>query len=193
MDKVGIHNMGMRGSLEIEAEETDEEDEFLGNLDTKNDQRNGAFKLINTNARSLCPKINSLVDCFEEMGAAVGTVTETWLSDGESLDEDIQNFVHGTGLNMLCRNRVRNDRGFSHGGVALIFDTSACKFKVMEYPNPEDYEVLPCVGSIPGHSRKMVIISCYLPPGYDVPRGKSCLEYISDLCWPARPNIRNLI
>ena len=81
---------------------------------------------------------------------------------------------------MLCRNRTRNDRGFSHGGVALIFNTGACTFKLMDYPNPENFEVLPCIGSLPGHSRKMLIISCYLPPGYDVRKGKACLDHVSD-------------
>ena len=76
----------------------------------------GVFKIINTNASSLCPKINSLVDCFEETGASIGVVTETWLSDGDSLQEDLDNLLHGTGVGMLCRNRDRNNLGFSHGG-----------------------------------------------------------------------------
>ena len=35
--------------------------------------------LINTNVRSLCPKINSLVECMKEVDAAFGVLTETWL------------------------------------------------------------------------------------------------------------------
>ena len=46
--------------------------------------------VLNTNARSLCPKIGSLVDCFSELKAAIGVVTETWLADGVSLQEDIE-------------------------------------------------------------------------------------------------------
>ena len=30
---------------------------------------------LNTNARSLCPKIESLIDCFGELEAAFGVVT----------------------------------------------------------------------------------------------------------------------
>ena len=74
-----------------------------------------------TNARSLCPKINSLVDCFGDMDLAVGVVTETWFSDGVELQEDIEHLSLGTGLRMLCKNRPKNDRGFSHGGVGLLF------------------------------------------------------------------------
>ena len=78
------------------------------------------FTIINTNARSLCPKINSLVDCFEEIGANLGVVTETWLSDGRGLEDDVQLFVLGTGLGMLYRNCPNNARGYAHGGVAFL-------------------------------------------------------------------------
>ena len=44
--------------------------------------------LINTNARSLCPKVNSLITCFEELEASLAIVTETWLTDGERLSDD---------------------------------------------------------------------------------------------------------
>ena len=102
--------------------ENSEEEETLSNDSSPYvNKKNGGeiFKIINTNARSLCPKINSLVDCFEETGATIGTVTETWLSDGESLEQDIQDLLHGTGLGMICRNREENARGFSHGGGSL--------------------------------------------------------------------------
>ena len=133
-----------------------------------------SFTMINTNARSLCPKINSLIDCFEELGVTVGVVTETWLSDGEGLEDDVQDLAHGAGLGMMYRNRPTNDRGYSHGGVAILYQTSACDFKKLDFPNPESFEVLVGVGSLPGHSRKIIFVACYLPPGYDVPRGKRC-------------------
>ena len=79
------------------------------------------FTIVNTNARSLCPKINSLVDCFEEVGAQLGVITKTWLSDGIGLEDDVRDFVLGTGLGMLYRNRPENSRGFSHGGVAIVY------------------------------------------------------------------------
>ena len=35
------------------------------------------FIMINTNARSLCPKINLLVDCFKEIGATFPALKKT--------------------------------------------------------------------------------------------------------------------
>ena len=141
----------------------EEEEEFLSADDLSKD--NGHFTIINTNARSLCPKISSLIDCFEEVGASLGVVTETWMTDGQSMEDDVQNFVLGTGLGFLYRNRKQNNRGFSHGGVAIIFKSSACSFTKLEFPNPGDFEVLVAVGTIPGHTRRMIVIGCYIPPG----------------------------
>ena len=33
-------------------------------------------------------KIDSLIDCFEELDVTLGVVTETWLASGESLDRE---------------------------------------------------------------------------------------------------------
>lgn len=38
--------------------------------------------VINTNARSLCPKIDCLVDCMEEKDAGLAVIMETWLGGG---------------------------------------------------------------------------------------------------------------
>ena len=60
------------------------------------------INIINTNARSLCPKIGSLIDCFEELDGTLGIITETWLADGESLDQDVADLARGAGLGMVC-------------------------------------------------------------------------------------------
>ena len=162
----------------------DDQLEEIENFELHDDDRNitdKSFTIINTNARSLCPKIQSLVDCFEELGAAIGTITETWLTDGQSLQDDIQDLNLGSGIGMICRNRAANSRGFSHGGVAMIYQTGSCNFSRVDLLNPAEFEVLVCAGTIPGHSRKMIVVSCYIPPGYDVARGKACLEYIADV------------
>ena len=51
--------------------------------------------IINTNARSLCPKIGSLIDCFNELDAGIAVVTETWLRDGLELEKDKEDLSRG--------------------------------------------------------------------------------------------------
>ena len=86
----------------------------------ENNQELGTnITVLNTNARSLCPKIESLIDCFDDMQATIGIVTETWLADGESLAEDIADLSAGTGIGLVCLNRERNGAGVAHGGVSV--------------------------------------------------------------------------
>ena len=71
----------------------------------------------------------------------MGVITETWLSDGESLDADIEGLCLGANLGMLCLNRPTNDRGFSHGGVAIVWKASDLTLRQVKLHNPHGYEV----------------------------------------------------
>ena len=62
------------------------------------------------------------------MDAGIGIVTETWLEDGSSLDEDVEDLAHGAGLGFLYRNRPVTERGLSHGGVAIVYKKSDFTF-----------------------------------------------------------------
>ena len=139
------------------------------------------INIVNTNARSLCPKIDSLIDCFEEMDVTLGIVTETWLADGASLDKDVQDLANGAGLDMVCLNRDPNERGVAHGGVAVVSSRSSCTLKRVEMPNPGRFEILTTVSTMPGYSRKLLTVACYLPPNYTVARGREALEHLEDV------------
>ena len=111
-------------------DESDADPDESVTSETENNKHDGTkINIINTNARSLCPKIESLIDCFEELDVTLGVVTETWLADGESLDRDVEDLAKGAGLGMVCLNRKANDRGIAHGGVACLLYTS---------PSPRD-------------------------------------------------------
>ena len=44
------------------------------------------LSIINTNARSLAPKLGSLVDCMVETDTKLAVVTETWFREGQDLN-----------------------------------------------------------------------------------------------------------
>ena len=136
--------------------------------------------IITTNARSLCPKIDSLVDCMEEMDSAIGMIPETWLADSPSLGTDIDELRALTGLNLIYRNRDPNSNGVAHGGVAIVFREEACSMKEIKLDNPDNYEIVAGLATLPGYSRKMIVLVCYLPPGYDVNGGRAAVGYIKD-------------
>ena len=137
------------------------------------------FTFINTNARSICPKINSLIDTMEELDAAAAVITESWLADGESLEEDKQDLLLGAGLSLLTKNRRRDPRGVAYGGVALFYREEVCNFKQIEVAGAGDFEVLIAAGSMRGHASKVVVIAAYIPPNYTARRAHDCIDYIN--------------
>ena len=125
------------------------------------------------------------------MSAAVGIVTETWLADVESLQRDLDDLLDGAGVGLICRNRATNSSGVAHGGVAVAYRAGLCSIKRIEIENPDNYEVLVTVASLPGYSRKLVIIACYLPPGYPVARGRGALVYVEDVVLEVKRRYRD--
>ena len=126
--------------------------------------------------------MNSLIECFEELGVDIAIVTETWFKAGQELEQTLSDLELGSGISSIVLNRDPNPTtGVAHGGVAVLFKKSIGNFKLMPFPNPDNFEVLPVVGSLIGTSRKMVVVAVYMPPNYTVPRGNSCLEYVENL------------
>ena len=149
--------------------------------DTNDKTVNKNFSFVNTNARSLCPKIRSLLDCFSELHTNVAVLTETWLTTGPTLYKDIEDLRLGAGVGLLVRNRAAGPRGNSHGGVAIAFRESTCTFRSIAIHNPQQFKVLAALGTVPGHPRKVLVLACYMPPGDNTLRGNSCLDFIQDL------------
>ena len=88
------------GINDDELDSMDEDEEIPENDRNIDADFKPRLNIINTNARSLCPKINSLIDCYEELDVTLGVVTKTWLASGQSLDADIQDLADGAGLEM---------------------------------------------------------------------------------------------
>ena len=132
-----------------------------------------------------------MVDCFEELDVTLGVITETWLADGKSLTRDIQDLAAGAGLGMVCLNRRPNDRGVAHGGVAVVHNTASCTLAKIDLPNPGNFEVLVTMSNIPGHSRKLLTVACYLPPNYNTRRGKEALDHIENVVMELKRRYRD--
>ena len=52
--------------------------------------------------------------------------------------------------------------------------------KQVKLPNPENFEVLVAVGTLEGHSRRVVTVGVYIPPGYSTAQGRACMRYVAD-------------
>ena len=140
-----------------------------------------AMNLINTNARSLRPKLPSFIVCFTNLALCLAIVTETWFAAGTRLELETENLLLGQGLSMKCLNRPPTSAGLSHGGVAIVYKDSWAKEKNYKFDNPDLFEVLPLRLDFADLDRPMFVIAAYIPPGYTVARGKDCLQHINDL------------
>lgn len=136
---------------------------------------------INTNARSLRPKIKSFIQCFLNLSLTFAVITETWLALGSKLELESENLLMGHGLAIQYLNRLPSINGVSHGGVAVVMRDSTTKSHVFPFPNPDFFEVLPLVAAVATIKRKFYVVAAYIPPNYTVARGKACLQHISDL------------
>ena len=67
------------------------------NFSEKDPCRNGEniLTFLNTNARSLGPKSSSLIDNLTELECQFAVVTETWFSDGKTLEEGLNDLEDG--------------------------------------------------------------------------------------------------
>ena len=63
------------------------------------------MNFILTNSRSLTPKINSLVDYFDERDLAFALVSETWLTSGRDLEHNGADLDAGANIGIIYKNR----------------------------------------------------------------------------------------
>ena len=135
---------------------------------------------INTNSRSLRPKLPNFIETFYELDCTFAFITETWLTDGERLDLELEGLLLGSGLDLFSQNRPAGNAGFSHGGVAIVTRDLSTKFKKLDFPNPEGFEVLVVVGNIAKVERKVALVTIYIPPNYSVLRSRHCFQHVND-------------
>lgn len=142
------------------------------------EMKENMLTVINTNARSLCPKLDSLINCFSEMAVDIGIVTETRMRDGDKFETLLSDLRQAAGIGSITKNRRANaETGVAHGGVGIFYRISSASFKKMDF-DTLDFEVLPVVGSLAGSCRKIVVVGAYIPPNYTTARANDCMDMI---------------
>ena len=64
-------------------------------------------------------------------------------------------------MEIITRNRAPLANGVAYGGLAIVWKKSICQSRGVKIANPEHFKVLVGAGSLPGHSRKALVLSCY--------------------------------
>ena len=130
----------------------------------ENKVNENCISLILTNARSLAPKINSMLDMIRELRITFMAVTETWFKGGTQLRQELGDIEQATGVKIICKNRVKSAGPARGGGVAFAFDTAACNFKERKVVSKEKHEILCVTGTVGKIKRKVVVFVIYVPP-----------------------------
>ena len=155
--------------------------------ENKENNSSRGLRFINTNARSIEPKIRSLYDCFSEKKLDFATLTETWHQSNRALADTLREYSSRFALDAIVRNRAAAaSNGRTYGGVAFIYRKSVASFKEFQLVNREDYEVLATVGKVHGIKGKIFCLSIYAPPNLTTVRARGLLEYVSDVIGEAK-------
>ena len=117
---------------------------------------------------------------MQEKEAGIAVITKTWYKEGNRLEEDREWLLETAGLGIIMRNRRVQVNGVAYGGVALVWSKDH-QFREVVVKDTEDYEVLVCAGSLPGHSRMIVVVCCYIPPNYVRKRSEGAVEHLVDI------------
>ena len=152
-----------------------------------NSSRLHSVSFINTNARSIKPKLQSLADCFQERSVDVAAITETWLQTTRDLEEFEDELAGHYSLGIITRERtVIANNGRQYGGVALAFKKNTTTLERYSFLNPSNFEVLAAVGKIKGIKGKVFVVVCYAPPNIPSREAKELTQMLSDLICQAK-------
>ena len=153
-----------------ESERSEEHDRLVNDelndendLDSLNENatdvnKNETLYFASTNARSLPPKITSMIECFRELDLAFFAITETWLKNDESTKLSLEELNQNEKIRLLTRNR-----GSRGGGVAVAYDTTRANFSVVKLPRNR-FEMMCCAGRVEKIPGQVVVFTVYLPP-----------------------------
>ena len=93
-----------------------------------------SFRYILSNARSLNPKIGSLIDCFNDLDLHLAIITESWLKPGRELEHDLQDLESGESLAIIHRSRPSKRNRTAGGGVALVYNKDKIRLNERKRP-----------------------------------------------------------
>ena len=111
-----------------------------------------------TNCRSLAPKIDSLIEMFDEIGLDFAILSETWLTSSKKIERNIQKLEDREDLVLIKKNR--RTRG---GGVGIVFNKNKISLKPIRIRG-NSFELVGAIGRTVSDSRKILVLSAYYPP-----------------------------
>ena len=133
------------------------------------------MNILLINARSLSPKLYSLIDTMEEMNAQISLVTETWLKANDQVNEQFNTLRDALGYECIRRDRTTGNGG----GVAILYKTGDWAFHQLKTGG--EFEIVAALGRRTGQRRKLLAITAYIPPDSNADTNERFLQKLVDL------------
>ena len=111
------------------------------------------LNFVLANARSLKPKLYSLVDTLEEINGHLSVITETWFRSGPQLEELLGDAEDITGYGFIRKDRAESDSDCVRGGgVAIVY--KKCELEMTKLNIPGEFEIVASLARRTGQRRK---------------------------------------
>ena len=136
------------------------------------------LNFVLANARSLRPKLYSLVDTLEEMEGHLAVITETWFRSSPQLEELLRDAEDTTGYGFIRKDRQETGQESRGGGVAIVYKKSNIEMTQLKVQGK--FEIVASLGRRTGQKRKIVTIGAYIPPAADAETSKEFLNEIAN-------------
>ena len=156
----------------------------------KNKRPSASLNFAVTNARSLVPKCESLIDYFRDLDLALAIVCETWFHKGDTLENFQTKLRSEENICFLNRMRRKTGRNNPGGGVSIAYNES--KVVLADFPITRGkYEIICAKGKIKGNTRLLFVIGAYLPPKLKAADHHECLELIGETILRIKTEFKN--
>ena len=159
------------------GEERDDEFEHRRiNLEPRdpNYRRSTTLTTAVTNARSIAPKIDSVIMNFECLQLDCLIVTETWLTKGPVKDNALDRLMGEAGVHAIT-----GDRRGRGGGVAILFRSSTITLK--EYHiRRKRHEIVAAKGTSPKIGGTIFILGVYVKPSLPAFKKEEIIDILID-------------
>ena len=133
------------------------------------------MNFASTNARSLAPKIGSAIDYINELDLDFLVITETWLRNGRTLENNVKDLELGTGISIVHRAR----EGRRGGGVGILYKPEKISLKQLPL-KANNYEVVAASGKFRNNTRRICIIAVYVPPDSNAMKWEDMTAFLVD-------------
>ena len=148
------------------------------------------IKFFLSNARSLAPKMTALIDYMYELQCDFSMITETWFRGGKKLDAELSDIEQASGICVITKNRKwGGKKAVLGGGVAIAFNKERCNLKRRAIKSK--HEILCVVGKIAKVTRRIAIITVYVPPRTKVLEFEDICRDLGDLVVELKASIKN--